>query len=98
MGIQGQLRDMSLTDLIQFNCFDGETALITLDEAGAGLRAVLFIENGQLAHAEMGDRHGEDVVVESLTWADGTFQLEPDVPSPTRTIHRSHASLLLEGM
>ena len=98
MGIQGQLRDMSLTDLIQFDCFEGKTAMITLDEAGTGLRAVLFIENGQLAHAEMGDRHGEDVVFESLTWADGTFDLEPDVPSPTRTIHRSHASLLLEGM
>lgn len=98
MGIQGQLRDMSLTDLIQFNCFEGKTALITLDEAGAGLRAIPFIVNGQLAHAEMGDRLGEDVAFESLTWADGTFQLEPDVHSPTRTIHRSHVSLLLEGM
>lgn len=98
MGIQGQLRDMSLTDLLQFNFFEGKTALITLDEAGAGLRDILFIVNGQLAHAEMGDRHGEDVAFESLTWADGTFQLEPDVHSPTRTIHRSHASLLLEGM
>ncbi len=98
MGLQGNLRDMSVADLIQHNCQEGKTARITLRSEDEALQAALFIERGRLVHAEMGDQRGEEVVYAVLGWEGGTFTLAPDIAPPARTIGRSYTLLLLEGM
>lgn len=98
MGVQGNLRDMSVADLIQHNCQEGRTARIDLTPGGGRQPAVLFLEQGQLVHAQVGDEQGEEVVYDVLGWSDGAFSVEPGVASPTHTIGRSYTGILLEGM
>jgi predicted regulator of Ras-like GTPase activity (Roadblock/LC7/MglB family) len=93
--MQGNLRDMSVADLIQHTCQDGRTARLTLE--GPGGTAHVYVAAGQVAHAEMGEAAGEDVVFQLIEWQEGTFNLEPDVAAPRQTIQRTVTGLLLEG-
>ena len=95
MALQGNLRDMAAAELIQHVCQDGRVARLVLESGGR--RADLFIDSGQVVHAALGDRQGEEVVFEVLGWADGTFFVDNEASPPARSIERSYAGLLLEG-
>jgi predicted regulator of Ras-like GTPase activity (Roadblock/LC7/MglB family) len=95
MGIQGNLRDMALADLIQHTCQDRRTAQLQIRHAGA--EANLFFKDGNLVHAQSGADTGEEVVYRILQWTDGGFTLETGVEPPTASIARGWSSLLLEG-
>jgi len=98
MGVQGNLRDMSVADLIQHNCQEGRTARIDLAPSGGRPPALLFLEQGQLVHAQAGEEQGEEVVYHALGWTEGSFSVESGVAAPAHTIARSYTGLLLEGM
>lgn len=93
--MQGNLRDMSVADLIQHACQDGRTARLTL--VGPAGTAQVYLAGGQVTHAELGSATGEDVVFQLMEWQEGTFALEPGVAAPGQTIQRSVTGLLLEG-
>ena len=98
MALQGSLQDMSVADLIQHNCQEGRTARIDLRRNGDGRTAVLYLDQGQIVHAESQGESGEEIVYQVLAWGDGSFSVEPGQPPPAHTIQRSYAGLLLEGM
>jgi predicted regulator of Ras-like GTPase activity (Roadblock/LC7/MglB family) len=98
MALQGSLQDMSVADLIQHNCQEGRTARIDLRLGTEGPTAVMFLDQGQIVHAESQGEKGEEVVYQVLAWGDGTFSVEPGQTTPERTIQRSYAGLLLEGI
>lgn len=98
MALQGTLREMRVGDLVQLNCQEGKTARIEIMPSSGDRPAVLYLEGGQVMHATMGDREGEEVVYTALGWEEGTFTLEPDVHPPRRTIHTNYTSLLLRGL
>jgi predicted regulator of Ras-like GTPase activity (Roadblock/LC7/MglB family) len=93
--MQGNLRDMTVADLIQHNCQDRRTARLALDHRGQA--AELFFRDGHVVHAACGDVQGEEAVYRLLTWEDGHFQLENGVEPPAVSIRRSWSALLLEG-
>ena len=95
MALQGNLQDMAAADLIQQYGQSGQTAVLRIQNHQN--EAALYIHGGTVAHAEMGDQQGEEVVYRVLTWAEGNFTLEMDIPPPTTTITRSWSGLLLEG-
>jgi predicted regulator of Ras-like GTPase activity (Roadblock/LC7/MglB family) len=95
MGIQGNLRDMALADLIQHTCQDRKTAQLAIQRAG--VQALLFFKDGNLVHAQSGGETGEEVVYRILNWNDGAFTLETGVEPPSTSIARVWSSLLLEG-
>jgi predicted regulator of Ras-like GTPase activity (Roadblock/LC7/MglB family) len=93
--MQGNLRDMSVGDLIQHTCQAAKVARLLLDNQEA--HAEIFFEAGRVTHAACGDLTGEAAVFAVLEWDSGTFRLEPDVQAPARTVERSYTGLLLEG-
>ncbi len=95
MAMQGSLKDMTVADIIQHNCQDQKTALLTVDHDGK--RAQIYMMNGSVVHAVMGALTGEAVVFETLSWVDGKFILEMGVLPPSASIKRTWSSLLLEG-
>jgi predicted regulator of Ras-like GTPase activity (Roadblock/LC7/MglB family) len=95
MGIQGNLRDMALADLIQHTCQDRKTAQLEIQRAGVA--ASLFFKNGNLVHAQSGAETGEEVVYSILKWEEGSFTLKTGVEPPSTSIARAWSSLLLEG-
>src|SRR5512136_2878473 len=90
MALQGSLQDMSVADLIQHNCQEGRTARIDLRLSADGPTAVLYLDQGQIVHAESQGQTGEEVVYQVLAWGDGTFAVEPGQTSPERTVQRSY--------
>jgi predicted regulator of Ras-like GTPase activity (Roadblock/LC7/MglB family) len=93
--MKGNLRDMGIADLIQHNCQDRKTAQVSIRHSGR--QAVLFFQDGDIVHASLDDKAGEEVVYEILQWEEGVFEMESDVKSPVQTIDRNWSSLLLEG-
>jgi predicted regulator of Ras-like GTPase activity (Roadblock/LC7/MglB family) len=93
--MKGNLRDMGIADLIQHNCQDRKTAQVSIQHSGR--QAVLFFKDGNVVHASLDDKTGEEVVYEILQWEEGMFDMESDVNPPVQTIDRNWSSLLLEG-
>ncbi|HHS97522.1 MAG TPA: response regulator [Chloroflexi bacterium] len=94
--VRGNLRSMSVPTIIQVNCTEHNLARLRVRRNGQD--ATLFFADGNVVHAEMGSKVGEEVVYELLGWEDGEFELEMGVPPPQRTITTSWSGLLLEGM
>lgn len=97
MAMQGNLKDMTVADLIQHNCQDHKTATLHINHKGQ--QATLFFQDGAVLHAALGKLQGEEVVYQILDWQDGQFSLEEMEPdtAPASTISRSWSGLLLEG-
>jgi len=93
--MKGRLEDMAVADLIQHNCQDRKTARVQLKNGGQ--KGELFFKNGNVVHASMGKVNGEDAVYQMINWEQGSFDLSPDVESPTITVTRNWTSLLLEA-
>ncbi len=95
MGLQGSLQDMHIADLIQHNCQDEKSVKVLIQSSGK--EAVLFFDGGQVIHAELEGKRGEEVVYEILQWSEGSFSMEAGIQAPVKTITRSWSGLLLEG-
>lgn len=95
MGIQGNLLDMSVADLIQQYCQDRRTAQLKIEHSGR--QALLYFDAGNISHAVLGDRVGEGVIYDILQWKDGRFDLEMGIRPPSVSINRSWSGLLLEA-
>jgi predicted regulator of Ras-like GTPase activity (Roadblock/LC7/MglB family) len=95
MGMQGNLHDMTIADLIQHTCQDQKTAQLQVQHSGHS--AILFFKNGNVVHAAMEGQAGEEVVYQILNWEDGNFNLETGVEPTAITIKVGWSALLLEG-
>jgi hypothetical protein len=95
MAMIGNLKDMSVADLIQHNCQDQKTGLLTVEFEDQ--KAKIFFHNGEIVHATQGNLVGEEAVYKTLGWIEGKFVLEIGTLSPTVSIKRSWSGLLLEG-
>jgi CheY-like chemotaxis protein/ribosomal protein L12E/L44/L45/RPP1/RPP2 len=96
MAVRGSLQDLDLLTLLQMTCEEGGDAQITLQRGVES--ASLYIQGGQIVHAEGQAHKGEDMVYEVLGWKDGSFALTRTVPAPAVSIQRDWNSLLLEGL
>ncbi len=96
MAVHGNLRDMTLTTLITVNCNEHNQGRLRLQQGPQ--EAFIYFDAGQIAHIVLGDQEGEEVITELLTWEDGEFELELDIPPPARTVTTPWSNLVLEGL
>ncbi len=96
MAVSGNLRDMPLTSLISVNCNDQNRARLRLQHDGQ--EAEIYFDGGQIVHMTLGDREGEEVIHDLLSWEDGSFELEMDVSPPAQTVHTPWSNLVLDGL
>ena len=96
MPLEGSLKELSLTNIIQVNCNEMNTATVHLEYEGK--EGVICFADGGIVHAAASDLVGEEAVYELLSWPDGTFVVEQDQVAPQRTIDGNWNSLLLEGI
>jgi predicted regulator of Ras-like GTPase activity (Roadblock/LC7/MglB family) len=95
MSLQGNIKEMSVADLIQHNCIDRKTGKLTIEHLGQ--QAILYFNNGGVVHAALGGNEGEEVVYQTLAWEEGAFTLTSDEEAPKTSIERSWSGLLMEG-
>ncbi|MBK7972052.1 MAG: DUF4388 domain-containing protein [Deltaproteobacteria bacterium] len=95
-GVAGGLSEMSLSDIIQILATSGKTARIGLtrgQDSGS-----IWLRDGNIVHAELGDIEGEEAFYGLIPWADGEFQIDTGAISPLETIDAGYESLILEGL
>jgi CheY-like chemotaxis protein len=95
-GFDGSIHGLKLPDLIQMNCLGQvTTALHVKKDTRDG---VIFFEDGQITHAQVGAIEGEEAFFSILSWQSGNFQFEGSQKAPKITISSNWEYLLIEGM
>src|SRR6266542_3062012 len=95
MSFQGSLRELQLPDIIQLVSASGKTGKFTLvrDEE----QGTLFLKQGRIVHAQVGDVAGEEAVHVLASWSSGEFQFSPGEETEAVSISKSNARLLMEA-
>lgn len=96
MAVTGNLKDISLTNLVQMNAQSGLTGRLSVQHAGD--QSHIYFAEGEIVHAELGAISGKDAFYQMLGWEEGIFDLETDFAAPKQTITMRWSDLLLGGM
>ncbi len=96
MAVKGDLKVISLTNLVQMNAQSGLTGQLTV--AHAGEQGTIVFVNGEITHAKRGDLSGKEAFYQILAWDDGEFEFDPNIVSARRTIQQHWSDLLISGM
>ena len=95
MSFQGSLNELPLSDIVQLVAVSGKTGMFSMTHASE--KGYVYLQNGQITHAKLGEVEGEDAIYALALWNQGTFQFSPGVEIEARTINRSNTNLLLEA-
>jgi len=95
-GFQGKVFGLQLTDIIQMNCLSRVTAALTITKDSE--KGVIYLNEGEIVHAECGEEQGTDAFYKIMSWQEGEFVSNIGIVSPLHTIHQSWEHLLVEAM
>ena len=95
MSFQGSIQELPVPDIIQLVSVSGKTGMFTLVRGSE--RGFIYLKNGQMVHAKIGDLVGEEAIYALAIWSSGDFQFTPAEESESVSIHRSNTSLLMEA-
>lgn len=94
-GFRGVLRKVSLQDVIQMECLSRNSSILEINARGR--HGMIFIEDGQIVHAEDTPLTGVNAFNDLLSLAGGNFQVKPFTAPPRRSISGSWEFLLMEA-
>ncbi len=95
MSFQGSIQELPVPDIIQLVSVSGKTGMFTLVRGAE--RGYIYLKNGQMVHARLGDLTGEEAVYALAIWSSGDFQFTPAEEPDHVTIEKSNTSLLMEA-
>jgi hypothetical protein len=95
MALQGSLSELSLPDVIQLVSVSGKTGAFHLSKEGE--EGKIYLKDGQIVDAMVGNLRGENAVYEMAIWSSGDFSFTPGEESTQVTVHRSNANLMMEA-
>ena len=95
-GFRGKVFDVQLTDIIQMNCLGRLTTALIITREGE--KGVIYFNEGEVVHAECGERKGTDAFYKILGWQEGEFVSNIGFVPPIQTIYQSWEHLLVEAM
>lgn len=95
MAFQGSLKELPLPDIIQLVSVSGKTGKFTLTRDAD--RGFIYLKNGQMVHATVGDLVGEEAIYSLAIWNHGEFQFSAGEDSDRQTITKSNTNLLMEA-
>src|SRR5688500_1240933 len=96
MAFQGSLKELPLPDIIQLVSVSGKTGVFALRRDGEP-DGEIFVRNGQIVRAHVGDLLGEEAVYELAIWPEGDFVFTPGTETDRTTIQKSNTNLLMEA-
>ena len=94
-GFTGTLKITRLDDLVQMCCLSGTT--ITIRVNNEMQQGEIFIQEGEIVHAQCGDTGGEEAFYTIMTWDNGGFETLEGNPDKEATITINYQYLLLEA-
>jgi len=96
MGLDGNLEDFPLADVLQLINMGSRTGVLTISNADG--TAQIWFERGQAVHAKMGDWEGEKAVYETFNWKEGRFTFDTEGRTDIRTIELDCQNLIMEAV
>jgi DNA-binding response OmpR family regulator len=95
-GFKGKVFGLQLTDIIQMNCLSRLTTALIITRDGE--RGVIYLNEGEIIHAECGEQKGTDAFYKILSWQEGEFVSNIGTAPPVQTIYQNWEHLLVEAM
>lgn len=93
-GFRG-VQSKSLVDLIQMECLSQSSSVLKI--TNGPLIGKIWVENGDVIDAEVGEHVGEEAFKQIVAWKSGTFEILPPDPARQRRIMSSYSGLLLDS-
>jgi CheY-like chemotaxis protein len=94
-GFRGVLRRVGLQEVLQLECLGRKSSV--LEVAGEGMRGLIYIHDGSIIHAQVGDHKGEMAFYKIFSLDGGEFTLKPFEEPPEKTIEGSWEFLVMEA-
>jgi DNA-binding response OmpR family regulator len=95
-GFRGKVFGLQLTDIIQMNCLSRLTTALSIIRNGE--RGVIYLNEGEITHAECGDQKGANAFYKILSWQEGEFVSNIGDTPEIQTIYQNWEHLLVEAM
>jgi putative nucleotidyltransferase with HDIG domain len=96
-GVTGDLRNLSVPDIVQTLYLGLKTACVTVREEG-GDEGQIYFENGRVRHCRVGTLTGEEAFYRIIRIQEGPFTILHGKTSPQRTVARDEMQLVMEGL
>lgn len=98
-GSRGNLSDMNIIDLLQALGPSRRTSRITVNQDESSEPLLLYLAQGSIIFAQLGDLTGETAIHKALAWQEGTWIVEQidesELPEPNNDL--SNEAILMEG-
>ncbi len=94
-GFRGVLRRVGLQDVIQMECLARSSSV--LEVSNTRTAGKIFIDTGQIIHAQAGEVTGEEAFTELMSLSGGQFHLRPFTEPPARSLSGQWEFLLMEA-
>jgi CheY-like chemotaxis protein len=95
-GFRGKLFGLQLTDIIQMNCLGRLTTALIITRDGE--KGIIYLNEGEVIHAECGEQKGTEAFYNILSWQEGEFFSNTGFVPPVQTIYQNWEHLLIEAM
>jgi DNA-binding response OmpR family regulator len=95
-GFRGRVFGLQLTDIIQMNCLGRLTTALIITRDGE--KGIIYLNEGEIIHAECGEQRGAEAFYRILSWQEGEFVSNIGATPPAQTIYQSWEHLLVEAM
>ncbi|MGD8718720.1 MAG: DUF4388 domain-containing protein [Candidatus Zixiibacteriota bacterium] len=96
MGLDGNLEDFPLADVLQLINMGSRTGLLVITDGDRAAR--IWFERGQAVHAQVADMDGEKAVYETFNWREGRFTFDTDSKTDLRSIELDCQNLIMEAV
>ena len=94
-GIQGNMRDTPIADIIQLVCGGGKSGVFVVEQESH--RARIHLKDGRIVHAvSSGGHEGMEALLEVAFWLDGSYRFEESAQDTPSTITKSTPAVLSE--
>jgi len=95
MGLQGNLQDFEITDILQL-VYMGQKAgvlrIITENDEGE-----IYFDSGLVVHAKTQEKEGQSAIQTILRWSKGSFVFDPSGKTTEKTIQLPVQNVILEA-
>jgi DNA-binding response OmpR family regulator len=95
-GFHGRVFDLQLTDIIQMNCLGRLTTALIVTSNGE--KGVIYLNEGEIIHAECGEHKGTEAFYDIMSWQEGEFVANVRFMPPVQSIYQNWEHLLIEAM
>jgi len=95
-GFAGTVAALSVLDALQLHCSNRFSGSIAFEHGGQ--QATVFLQQGEVVHAEAGQARGEEALRAIADWPSGSLQAHANVSTFARTIDERSGRALLEAL